>query len=757
MTPQEAIAKIAQRCRYDLFFLCKYVLGYELMEEEVHGDLCKYAEDLLPSHLADYVPPENKEGQGMDDQFKSGNTNLLLLLPRGTFKSTVVTVGSVLQDILNEPNIRILVASETYVKAKSFLMEIKGHLEKNEMYRAYFHSIHGVYPDGVSTKRNKDLLWTNSEVVLACRTRPLKEPSIMVSGIDKTVTGMHYDKIIMDDLHSENNVTNKEQIDKVIAYWKLAYSLLEPQGRLIIVGTRWDYNDLYQEILDYHRDTYNIIIRQAIKEDGTAFFPSRLSLEVLEEIKRKQGSAHFCNPGEAPILMSDWTIKRLDEVQVGDEVIGFEKGEPQHHKRLVRSTVTDISIRTARTQKVFMESGRTFRCTPQHNWYTGREDATHKPYRPLKIGREMMQVVNTDESPVADRIYDWAYLGGIIDADGACKYGNINISQYSESTSGVYKRIEDTLVTLGIHYKKYPHNFVLNGGRQTKFDIIRYSKLAKAHQIVGTLWTNQSRIRSKSIAALKTKDRVVDIKPWNTEKVYGLTTTTGNYVAWGYMSQNSNQYQNLPISEEDADFKREDITRIDWNLVKDMPMNWYLIIDPSFAGPTSDFAALVVVGMNHMRQIYVRYILRKKLTFSEIIESMFDLNNKYRPKAIHVKAVAGAGKSFMYELNNEQKRRGVWLPVRELRDAKNSKEDRIRALSPLYQFHNAFHIKECPQIDDLEYELLHFPKGKSDDAIDALASVLEIATPPNAKTSTKVYNDDKKDKSLKPRSMITKV
>lgn len=513
MTPKEAIHKIALRCRYDLYFLCKYVLGYEAMEESVHQDLCHYVETLLPTHDADYMMPPKLVGEGMNDSFDPGNNNMLILMPRGTFKSSVVTIGFTLQFILNEPNCRILIDSETSQKAKAFLAEIKGHLEKNDSYRDVFHAIHGVFPDGVSTKRNKDLLWTNAEVVLACRTRPLKEPSIMVSGIDKSINGMHFDLLICDDLHSEKNVTNKEQIQQVIDHWKLSYSLLDPGKAMIVIGTRWDYNDLYQEILDKHRDDYNVIIRRAIKDDGTAFFPERLPLEALEKIKQKQGAAHF-----------------------------------------------------------------------------------------------------------------------------------------------------------------------------------------------------------------------------------------------------SNQYMNEPISEEDATFKRNDILYTDWKLVKDMPINWYLLVDPSFEGPYSDYAGLIVVGMDYQRQLYVRHVHRAKMNYADIINQIFDLNTTYRPKIIALKIVGGA-KSLMYEFNNEMKLRGTWLPVRELRDNKNSKEDRIKALAPTYNFHRAFHIKGAPQLDDLEYEMLHFPKGKHDDILDAYASVLEIATPPNPSSAYIEDEDGKKVRrsSYKPRSYITNV
>lgn len=506
--------KVATRARYDLFYLCKHILGYDLMEEEVHGDLCSYVESLLPGNVPEWMPPEDVSGRGLEDQFRHQNKNLLLLMPRGTFKSSVVTVGFTLQMLLNEPNVRILIDSETYVKAKAFLSEIKGHLEGTEAYREIFRAIHGVYPNGmgIGQKKRNNLLWTTNELVVASRSKPLKEPSIMVSGIDKAVNGLHFDLIIMDDLHSERNVTNKEQIDQVVQHWQLAYSLVDPGKPIIVIGTRWHFADLYQEILDKHRDEYNILIKRAIKKDGTAFFPSRLPLEELEKIRNKQGIAHF-----------------------------------------------------------------------------------------------------------------------------------------------------------------------------------------------------------------------------------------------------SRQYLNEPVSEEDATFKRENMVRREWGLVAGRPMNWYLMVDPSFEGPYSDFAALVVAGMDYQRDIYVRHVLRKKLTYAGIIQGIFDLNHRYKPKTIVVKVV-GVAKSLMYELNNEQKRRGVWLPVREVRDSKHSKEERIRGLAPFYEFGHAFHIADCPQLLDLEDEMLKFPLAEHDDILDAYASLLEVATPPNAKGGGTYYDDEeRKVKTFKPRSMITKV
>ena len=502
------IAQIAQRCRWDLFYLAKYILDYELMEEKVHADLCKYTEALLPSLPPDYLRPKVQTGTGMEDQFHPKNTNLLLLMPRGTFKSSVVTIGFTLQYILNDPNARILIDSETFSKAKAFLSEIKGHLQGNEQYREVFKSIHGVYPD---EGKKKDMLWSDSQLNISARTNQRKEPTFSCAGVDVTKNGMHYDLIIMDDLHSEKNVTTKDQIDQVIDHWKLAYSLLDPGKPLICIGTRWDYNDLYQHILDFERESYNILVRSAHYPDkDTLLFPERLTEAFLDDVKRKQGSYIY-----------------------------------------------------------------------------------------------------------------------------------------------------------------------------------------------------------------------------------------------------SAQYENNPVDDETATFKRKDMIRKEWDLVKDRPMNWYLAVDPSYEGQYSDFSALVLAGMDSQRDIYVRHVIRQKMTYSQIIDNMFELYTKYNPRLVVIETIA-AQKSIMYELNNEQKRRATWMRLKEIKKRTMTKDERIRGLAPFYEYGHIYHIKDCPQLDELEYELVHFPRGKHDDVIDALATVLEVATP--AAASSKVVDEDERKKkrlAFKPRSPVT--
>lgn len=502
-----AIQQMAQQCKTDLYFLCKEVLGYSKMEPHTHQELCDYTTSVLPN------PPPVDHIEGFDPR----KNLLLLLMPRGTFKSSVVTIGFTLQFILNEPNARILIDSETFSKSKAFLREIIDHLINNESYREIFKAIHGMYP---YTKKSEAKLWTDSEVILPCRNVAKKEPTISCAGIDVTKNGMHYDLIVADDLHSEKNVTNKEQIQQVIDHYKLAFSLLDPGKPMIIIGTRWDYSDLYQHIIDFENEDFNILKKSAYNPDGSLFFPEVLSEEALDKIRRRQGTGIF-----------------------------------------------------------------------------------------------------------------------------------------------------------------------------------------------------------------------------------------------------SKQYLNEPVSDENATFKRDYMQRIPWAEVRGRPMNWYWIIDPSYSDPRggstyADYAAFVLVGMDYMRELYVRHIIRAKMTYGDIINKMFEVNNDPMfddiKQAKFILETIGT-KSLSYELASEQRRRGTWLPVTEIKSRTNNKEERIRALAPYYENKHVYHIKECPQIEDLEYELLHFPTARYDDCSDAFATVLEVASPP----INKGYNEEKRDRTskkwlkYKPRSRIT--
>lgn len=268
----------------DLWFFNRHILKYDDMldEDSFHGVLCRRIEN------------QKKLKQ-------------LILEPRGSLKTSLGTIGFSLQSIVKNPNIRILICSEEFNTATKFLVEIKGHIEHNETFKELY---------GNLKSKNK---WDAKEITIATRTRWRKEPTITCAGIDVTKVGLHYDLIIIDDPHSLKNITTREQIEKVKTWYRLVLSLLDPGGKIIIIGTRWHYDDLFGWIIEKERERqelgrkkrYYIKIEKAIREDGSLLWPERLSREFLDDQKLEQGPYIFsCQYLNEPVDDDSAVFKR---------------------------------------------------------------------------------------------------------------------------------------------------------------------------------------------------------------------------------------------------------------------------------------------------------------------------------------------------------------------------------------------------------------------------------------------------------------
>jgi len=258
--------ELAKEITESLFYFTKIILGYNELREKVHLKLCEFLNDR-------YI--EN------DDRVKP---NKLILMPRGSFKSTIISIAFVIQSIILNPDIRILLASESYTNSKFYLGLIKNHFESNEKLKL-------IYGDFVSK-----FGWREDFITVSKRKTPKKEPTVSCSGVEVTRTGMHYDLIVIDDIVSPNNITTKEQMDKVINFYRECTNLIERTGRkgkIVIVGTRWHFNDLYNHILENEKDNFNTFIRSAYNPDGSLFFPEVLSEEELNRQRKSLGSYLF--------------------------------------------------------------------------------------------------------------------------------------------------------------------------------------------------------------------------------------------------------------------------------------------------------------------------------------------------------------------------------------------------------------------------------------------------------------------------------
>jgi hypothetical protein len=136
-----------------------------------------------------------------------------------------------------------MIDSEIYSNSKNFLREIKGHIESPQ-----FKMLFGDWKGDV---------WQEGEIIIKTRTKVYKEPSIVCAGVETTKVGMHFDVIIHDDLCSDNNMQTEDSREKVIRHYQMNTSILEPNGIMIVIGTRYHEQDIIGHIIENELDLDN--------------------------------------------------------------------------------------------------------------------------------------------------------------------------------------------------------------------------------------------------------------------------------------------------------------------------------------------------------------------------------------------------------------------------------------------------------------------------------------------------------------------
>ena len=161
----------------------------------------------------------------------------MVLWPRGAFKSSVFDIGMCAWLIAKDPNIRILVCSETAKQAQEFVSKTMEIID-SEWFRERF----GVH------KGQKWKQGTGS-FTSALRTRTeIKEPTLQATGVGEVRTGMHWDMVIMDDVCSQKNTLTPEAIEKLWFWFGETLAQLDPGCKLLVIGTLHHYADIYCRI-----------------------------------------------------------------------------------------------------------------------------------------------------------------------------------------------------------------------------------------------------------------------------------------------------------------------------------------------------------------------------------------------------------------------------------------------------------------------------------------------------------------------------
>ena len=205
------------------------------------------------------VAPHRVLGHVHEDLIKwwdrpDAKSHQLVLMPRDHQKSAMIGFR-VAWAITKDPTLTVLYISSTANLAEKQLSFIKDILTSKQ-YRTY-------WPDMVEKEEGKRTKWTSNEICVDHPKRKeegVRDPTIFTGGLTTSLTGMHCNIAVLDDVVVQENAYIKEGRDKVRQQYSLLASIETTGAREWIVGTRYHGSDLYGELQD--------IVKKVVDEHG---------------------------------------------------------------------------------------------------------------------------------------------------------------------------------------------------------------------------------------------------------------------------------------------------------------------------------------------------------------------------------------------------------------------------------------------------------------------------------------------------------
>ncbi len=249
-------------CREDLFFLLYFILKVPVNHP--------------------WLVERIKEVQGCNDR-------TLDLWSREHYKSTIITYGLNIQEILRNPDTSIGIFSHTRTIARSFLRRIKLTFETNDLLKALFPDILYEKPETQSPK------WSEDEGILVKRSTVLQEMTVESWGlVDGMPTSKHFQILNYDDVVTRESVNTPDQLRKIDDCFKLSLNLGTQDGKKRVIGTIYHFNDQYikmQQQVDIDgKQMWKVRKHPCYDETGK---PVLLTEAQLEEKKIDQGPYVF--------------------------------------------------------------------------------------------------------------------------------------------------------------------------------------------------------------------------------------------------------------------------------------------------------------------------------------------------------------------------------------------------------------------------------------------------------------------------------
>lgn len=264
-----------------------------------------------------------------------------------------------------------------------------------------------------------------------------------------------------------------------------------------------------------------------------------------------------CLAPETRVLTADLRWVAIRDLEIGQEVVAVDEDIPggRGRDRKMRTAVVEaVKTSTSPAYRLSFDDGRSIVCSANHRWLTKQRggsnafwasmDGERSRHR-LDVGSEVRWVT----SPWSDGGFEDGWFGGMLDGEGSLANANrvganINVSQ---KPGPVWDRLEAYLKNNGYSFRKEDDLSVrLTKYGKTPVPKLVLSRMDEVFRLIGQ--TRPTRFLARRFwedRSLPGKcsgvgwSKITSIEPIGDMPLVDVQTSTGTFIAEGFVSHNS--------------------------------------------------------------------------------------------------------------------------------------------------------------------------------------------------------------------------
>ena len=284
--------------KYDYVKIFEDIANGEVDEKAIYRELCKNDLFFIVYFVMEIPPANHPFIVNLCKMIEDGpKSNTLDVWAREHFKSTIITVGETIQEILRDPEKTHAIFSFRKTAAEQFLDGIRRTLEKPILIECFPEILYG--NPHVEAPR-----WSlQNGIIVKRKSVSRREPTVAAFGlIEGMPIGGHFDRRVYDDVETADLAKNPDQLNLAYSQYEMSDYLGTDGGTKRVIGTYYHHAGVLVRLGEKTDLEGNLLFTKRIipgSNDGTANGdPVFVSLERWKEL---QAGEHFnqqilCDP-----------------------------------------------------------------------------------------------------------------------------------------------------------------------------------------------------------------------------------------------------------------------------------------------------------------------------------------------------------------------------------------------------------------------------------------------------------------------------